>query len=528
MDNKFRFGIPIDIIKGTNSKGEETYLFKGLASTNEKDTQGETLFANRYDLSEFKQVNWNHKGKDNSDAILGEINKHHFTEKGLYVEGEIWSEMPMAKSTINLMKRKAKKGERLQLSVEGSVLQRGSEDKKNPAYYNILKAKLTGVAITPQPINKSTFAELIEKGVSDNSWKYSHEDELIIKSISEGKILSEDEIEKAMTAGHTTGTETINKETTVEGQKKEDLDGVEDECDCNKDSCKICANKKNKKVLSKSEIYESIFNYFCPINVSKAKQIYSLINKIAMTEKKSITEETIQKAFEILEMSTDNSENLNTDVINLIKSLKSDLTEEQVVNTLIKAGITEKITKAALVEIQKEKDNIDNLENTDEIQKSISSIRLMTENIKDDVNLKISSIGLILKSQSELIQSLISSNKDLLELNTKNNLIIEKISGTPIMKSALIGSKGLERFEKSDDEGLQVLKLSSLEDRKLIADTLWDLSGFNDGAGINGTGRYNENLLKASQEIEMLGTVSESKINLVVNEMKKQNIKIVK
>jgi len=293
-NDKFHFGLPVDLIKGKNSKGEERLLFKGRASTGSKDSQGENLDVNGFDLSEFRTVNWNH-GKT-PHLIIGEPTKAKINNNALDIEGELYPEMPQAVATHTLMKALKKRGKQLYLSVEGKVLERGSNDKKHPAYNKILKSKITGVAITPNPINGETFCELIQKGYTENSeWVYDTETETLLKAAETGTITDQEEVdaeetEKAMTAeagDHVTSKESVE----TKGDKKplKSLEGTQ------------------TKVFKKSDIYERIYEASPEISIEKAKSVYSLIEKIATmsTEKKEITDETISKAFEILNLASD-------------------------------------------------------------------------------------------------------------------------------------------------------------------------------------------------------------------------------
>ena len=94
--------------------------------------------------------------------------------------------------------------------------------------------------------------------------------------------------------------------------------------------------------------------------------------------------------------------------------------------------------------------------------------------------------------------------------------IIEKISKTPIRKSTPIES--LDRFEKGEKENL-VLEMSNKAHRKLLSDKLEDLSGYNT-KHLSG-GKYNESLLKASSDIEMIGAFSDPAIKTWLKDIHK-------
>ena len=531
-DNLIRFAIPIDIQKGKNAKGNNTYFFKGIASTPSTDTQGEQLLAQQFDLTGFKSVNWNHKAKDDANAYLGEIVSHKFEKSGLAIKGELYEEMPMTNAVVNLMKALDKRGKKLQLSVEGQVLQRGSENKNDPAYKVIKKAKLTGVAITNNPINADTFCELIEKGYTNNDWSFDEEDEEIANK----------EMKKAMVAGSITGTDTLNKETTAESLKKEDVEGAKNKkCTHAKDvTCKYC-DGENKKILSKSLAYEKIFNYFYPIDFKKTNQVYKLVQKISNMSGQKISEDTLRKAFEIIELASNEDSKSVSSAINLIKSDFSYLEKSEIIDELLKADYEEDVAEEAAEKFAKDKkkkmskkskkandddedededdDNSKKFGSDDEedskmnkkgsIKKSLETLQFQTEEFQNNSDLKMGAIGAILKSQSEMIERLTNIVEDQSELLGKSNDIISKISKTPISKS-IAGIAGVDRFEKSES-GFTTFNLSNKIQRQALSDKLDMLSGFNNGAGVQGTGKYDESLFKASQDIELLGVIGDQR-----------------
>lgn len=537
LEDKIKFAIPVDIIeKGTNEKGDKKYFIKGLASTNEKDRQGETLLANRFDLSDFSQLNWNHKGKDNPGAVLGHIDKHYFKPDGLHIEGELYPEMDMTKDAVSLMKAMGKRGKKMQLSVEGQVVERGHKDKKHPLYNKILKARLTGVALTPQAVNQNTFAELIEKGISVDEWKYDVETEELVKS---------------MEAGTLTGTDTLNKESNGDALKKEDVEGKKNKHDiekCEIPNCKQCL-VKDKKSLSKSQAFESIFTYFCNVKADQAKQIYKIAEKIStMKNEKTISQETLNKAFDIIGLAEAQTSSKTTeDAIDLIKSEDFDgLEKAEVIEKLEKSGFDKKTAEEASEKEkprkkkkvegkkdekkegekeEKDDDDDDKDNKKDFIKKSFDALMVKTDEFHNNSDLKLGAIGVILKSQNDMIEKLSESNEAITENLNKALETIEKISKTPLNLKKSISSTAIEKFEKGE-EGEQIFNLNNKIHRKALADKLENLSQFNDGRGVNGSGKYDENLMKASQEIEMIGGFSNKKVIAYLQDVHK--IKVVK
>ena len=135
---------------------------KGVASTNDQDSEGETLEPVGYELDRFLRygfINYNHLAKTDAAKIIGEPDAAHVTKDGkLYIEGKLYN-TELAKSVYNLAdtlkKAKSKRSSRLGWSIEGRALER---DPGNPK--RITKAMITGVAITPSPVNSNTYVDI--------------------------------------------------------------------------------------------------------------------------------------------------------------------------------------------------------------------------------------------------------------------------------------------------------------------------------------------------------------------------------
>lgn len=186
-DEKFNFFMPLDIEKAKDKRGKQKMLIKGIASTNDKDSQGEILEASGFDLSYFKKAgyfNWHHQAKNNPSAIIGEPTDAKITNKGLYVEGELYSESALAKSVYKLADTLQKSGSkrRLGFSIEGKAIER---DPVNPK--RITKARINHVAITHAPINGNTLMDVI-KGECDEQY---------VGYEFDGEEIREDKVEKS-------------------------------------------------------------------------------------------------------------------------------------------------------------------------------------------------------------------------------------------------------------------------------------------------------------------------------------------
>ncbi|RME85151.1 MAG: hypothetical protein D6785_04780 [Planctomycetota bacterium] len=149
----FSFVLPAEIQK---SGGE--WVISGLASTPSRDRQKEVVLPDGMDLSPIDEgkgiINFEHlKGPEN---LVGVLDSYKKTPNGLFIKGRLFKNHKRAKAIYEIMSslNKADKG-RVGLSVEGKILER---DSKDPAI--IKKCKITGVAITFNPVNQDTYADL--------------------------------------------------------------------------------------------------------------------------------------------------------------------------------------------------------------------------------------------------------------------------------------------------------------------------------------------------------------------------------
>lgn len=249
--------------------GEEIMLLGGIASTADEDSDGEFLDPKGFDIQPLLKsglVNWHHQAKTNPGTIVGEPTKAEIRKEGLYIETQLYPHSQVACDIWELAKTLASdsKTRRLGYSIEGRVVKRKSDDPTNPDYKKIVKAIITGVAITHQPKNPKTFANIIKGDIDDD---FEEVDEEIKEK--------EEKTDKE---------EAVDTETAA-ALKKESVD----------DDLKVTT-------FGKSEVYDKIFQDIPGISISKAEKIYSLIEKIALMKKdsKAITNDDIQKAYEAL------------------------------------------------------------------------------------------------------------------------------------------------------------------------------------------------------------------------------------
>lgn len=125
-------------------------------------------------LEKFGKINWNHGG--DPEDLLGEITKAEIRKalgkSGLYIEAKLNPKNPKAVRAFQLMKG----GARFGFSVQGVTLKLRKATHNGFPVETIDEAFVSQVALTPEPKNYNTFAQ-------------------ILKSLAGGTI------EKALTAG---------------------------------------------------------------------------------------------------------------------------------------------------------------------------------------------------------------------------------------------------------------------------------------------------------------------------------------
>lgn len=266
--DKFTFWCPLDIQKAVidPETGQEVMRLGGIASTSDEDSDGEFLDPKGFDIKPLinsGMVNWHHQAKGQPATIIGEPSKAEIRPEGLYIETDLYPSSQIARDVWDLAQtlEKDSKTRRLGYSIEGKVVKRKSNDKKSPDYKKIVKAIITGVAITHQPKNPKTFANII-KGEIDEDF--------------------DDEVEEAL--------DTENGK----ALKKESVD-----------------KKLKNQTFSKSESIEILFKCIPGIDIEKAEKIYLMTSKIAnMSGRKRVTNEDISKAFEALGLDIEPAEDI--------------------------------------------------------------------------------------------------------------------------------------------------------------------------------------------------------------------------
>ena len=299
-EKNFKFWFPAEISKAKGKDGKTKMVLGGIASTIDTDTDGENLVTKGFDINPLKQfglVNWHHGAKTNPETIIGEPSVAELRKGGLYVEAELYKDSVMAKNVYDLAKvmEKNSKTRRLGFSIEGRAIERDPMNEKR-----ITKAAITGVAITHMPKNIHTLAEIIKGETID----YSEDEE-------ENNTIDVEELNKAL-ENELLEAKCALADQIIKGDVGEDEDDTQKSLSTDSTSGKAVAKEhvdgqlKNqtsasklteKEKIVKAEIYDKIFSSFPDIDISKAKKVYLIIQKVSeMKNVKTPTDEDITKA----------------------------------------------------------------------------------------------------------------------------------------------------------------------------------------------------------------------------------------
>jgi len=205
MSKNFQFYMPVDLKKGED--GEMKIC--GVASTEDKDLQGEVVKLDGLDISELKRgrgvFNDDHrKGIENVIGIVESANI--LKDKGLYVEGTLLPN-EKGKNFYSIMNycQKNNTSPRVQMSIEGTINKRTGVDDKV-----IAKAKVDKIALTLDPVNRSTYAQLLK---SLHDLNENKDDTKVFSTEKSGDKCEVDESSSASTSLATSTAEAIIKKT---------------------------------------------------------------------------------------------------------------------------------------------------------------------------------------------------------------------------------------------------------------------------------------------------------------------------
>jgi len=283
QEDNFNLFAPINFIKGKDSKGNTLMKMSGIASTSSKDADDEFLDPKGFELDyflNFGYMNWNHQSNKNPLAIIGKPTSAKISKGQMILECELFNHNPLAKDVYKLAEVLKTQGLNLGFSIEGKVIER---DKKDPK--KVLKAKITGCAITPNPKNQDSIANIV-KGYDEGDL------DLIKGMYSAYEESTEEERKKALTAGSESGT-AISKES-LDGDIKDLL---------------------KKKKMKKGEVLNQLMQKFPNNTGNQINQIFNIIETIEKKEKMEksteaidISQESIEKAYATLGLTLEKGE----------------------------------------------------------------------------------------------------------------------------------------------------------------------------------------------------------------------------
>jgi hypothetical protein len=156
-EEKFNCWVPLQVVKGRNASGEEERWIQGIASTSAKDLQGEVIDQNGIDVTYFLEKGYfNNDHKPGAENKVGEPTECKVTKDGLFVKGKLYKGKKAADDLWEHFTALQKSGAKRKMgfSIEGRVVRRSGT--------TIEKCWIQDIAITPAPVNPTTWAEVVK------------------------------------------------------------------------------------------------------------------------------------------------------------------------------------------------------------------------------------------------------------------------------------------------------------------------------------------------------------------------------
>jgi hypothetical protein len=158
----FSFFMPVERLEKSDKDGKR--YVQGVASTDERDLQGEVVRQGGIDYSYFLKYGYiNDDHKDGPEHKVGEPTECRLTPAGLWMKGFLYKGKERAEywwEHINTLAQNTSQ-RKVGFSIQGKVLRREGN--------TIAKCWLQDVAITASPVNTSTWAEIV-KSLSKEKW----------------------------------------------------------------------------------------------------------------------------------------------------------------------------------------------------------------------------------------------------------------------------------------------------------------------------------------------------------------------
>jgi hypothetical protein len=184
----FSFFVPVtalEVKKSGDGKSTKRWI-QGIASTSSRDLQGEIVDQNGIDFGYFLKNGYlNDDHKPGPEHKVGQPTECRLTKNGLWIKGFLFNNHKKADYYWELMHALDSSGSdrKVGFSIQGKVKRRNGKE--------ITECWLQDVALTPAPVNTTTWAEMA-KSLNAEKWVFD-------KSLSEDD--SDEDEEKALTAG---------------------------------------------------------------------------------------------------------------------------------------------------------------------------------------------------------------------------------------------------------------------------------------------------------------------------------------
>lgn len=487
MESDFKFYLPVDLEKSTssNKKEERRYIIKGMAGATNKDSDGEYMDMNKFDMSRMYYMNWEH-GKKASD-VVGVILKKSLKSNGdLFIEGELFNDYPEAVEIYNLGERLAKHGKKLGLSIEGKITER------DPQNENIVrKAELYGVAICKVPVNGKTYVDLVKSFSGKEEYEEPEEEE---EDLLEEEEEEQEKVEKMSTAD-------------IAPLMPESVEG------------------DPKRTLKKSEAYQYIFKNVTNDSVL-ADEFYLLTKSIKM----EVTKETLEKARQILGLAAEEKPNLEKGQqadMNVageenggkIEELRKSMHEAKKAYDLAKGEYNEMCKAAGIKPEGEPEEELEKGVNMDLFKSEIfTPLTEKMEELIKSVDIKTKALGTLLSSDreesdgrfveiQEQLEKANSTIENLQEFNNALNGRLKIVEKTPLRKS-VTNLDYKERFPANHNSDKKVYNIDDKADRSAFLQDVQENFG-------DLTKSENAAILTAASEYEVAGRFSDKGLQVL-------------
>ena len=164
-NDEFHFFMPISAtLEKSEKKSEGRRVVQGIASTSDKDLQGETVLQKGIDYGYFLKHGYiNDDHKPGPEHKVGEPTECRMTPGGLWIKGFLYKGKPRSDFWWEHLNALEQSGSDRQVgfSIQGKIVRRNGKI--------IEKCWLQDVAITASPVNTNTWAEIV-KSLSAQEW----------------------------------------------------------------------------------------------------------------------------------------------------------------------------------------------------------------------------------------------------------------------------------------------------------------------------------------------------------------------